>query len=325
MKKSFIWLLLAIVAVVIIIGLVLWFTRAAEEWQSYENSRYNFSLDYPADWTLGDAETNNQGRGFYSPDEAVYCYAYGFANALMNDQGEPQTLDEFMDWLTDDSQYAAEDEMYTRVLSQEAATLDNNEVVHVVIEQKDSIKEAIYALGKESGIGFFCIYDNVAQRDAYEKIFDKMAQSFDIGAALDGEGVISGTNECVNLLNGVIVPFKDAQIFVDENYTEVTVTSREYWNRELLPAQVVSLEGQGYACYPMPLEFEEQNETPGMDIEPAVKSVQWQCELEYETYEYLASDDLGQKTYLENQGYACEKEECFTDGVENDFVWLCTK
>ena len=49
----------------------------------YENSRYGFSLEYPSNWTPGEQTANNIGQEFFSPDDEVFCYAYGFENTLL--------------------------------------------------------------------------------------------------------------------------------------------------------------------------------------------------------------------------------------------------
>ncbi|HHA18208.1 MAG TPA: hypothetical protein ENK70_00685 [Methylophaga sp.] len=149
--------------------------------------------------------------------------------------------------------------------------------------------------------------------------------SLKITANPDVKVAIAGIEESDNLVTGVITPFKDFQQFTDTNYTEVTMTSRNSWNKNKLPKKVTQLEKQGYTCYPMPLEFDNSASDGGMHAEPVVTKVEWSCELEYDRYKYLSNDQASQKKILENQGYTCVEEECLTDGTDSDFVWLCTK
>ena len=87
----------------------------------------------------------------------------------------------------------------------------------------------------------------------------------------------------------------------------------------------MSLESEGYICYPMPLEFEDIDQSTGVDAEPAVKKVQWDCELKYSYHEYVSSDDSARKQELEKQGFGCEAEDCLDEDKNPVFVWLCTK
>lgn len=77
----------------------------------------------------------------------------------------------------------------------------------------------------------------------------------------------------------LVIPLKDLQVFEDTNYTEVTIVSRNAWDKKRLPAKVLELENSGYTCTPLPLEFEESGETPGMYVQRAVRKVEWTCEL----------------------------------------------
>ncbi len=129
---------------------------------------------------------------------------------------------------------------------------------------------------------------------------------------------------CENLLGNVIVPLEDMQTFEDEEYTAVTITERAAWDQESLPEEVLDLETKGYNCYPLPLEFEESEEVPGMNIEPEVSKVQWNCELPYSEYNYLEGPDFETKNSLEEAGFTCEEEECVNDQGES-FVWFCFK
>jgi len=132
------------------------------------------------------------------------------------------------------------------------------------------------------------------------------------------------TTRCENLLSNVVVPLKDMETFEDQEYTAVTITERAAWDQEKLPAQVLNLETQGYNCNPLPLEFKEDKAVPGMNIEPQVTKVQWDCELPYAEYDYLEESDLETKNSLEEAGFVCEQEECVND-QGNSSVWFCSK
>lgn len=322
MKKSLKWLLLVIIIIIIAIILYVLSTKWLDlERETYENTRYGFSVKYPAVWTLGGVETNNAGREFYSPDEEVVCYAYGFANALLGASDKPQTLDEFIDWLTDKD--SASD--IIEIIQRETSRLAGKPAISLLIEQDSGYKKAIYTLGKETGIGFFCTYPNMETMNKYAKEYGQMVMGFEITASLDGEITRTGTEECDNLINGAITPLKDLQAFTDTKYTEVTMTSRNGWDKDRLPRKVTQLEGQGYTCYPMPLEFDNRAPNVGVHSEPAVTKVEWSCELEYDSFKYLASNQASKKNTFEDQGYTCQREECLTSSSISNFVWLCTK
>lgn len=284
-------------------------------WQTYSNARYEFSVDYPDDWTLSDAPANNDGREFISPDNEISCRAYGFQNALINEQGDPQTLDEFIDWFVENLDIE-------EVLERNSTTLDNIDARELVTKTEGVVARAIYTLGEETGHGLVCYYPNEKIMKEQDKNFTVMKESFTSTAST----VNTGNNSCANLLSGVIIPFKDFQTFDDTKYTGVTTTSREHWDKKLLPEKVVSLEDKGYSCSPLPLEFDGGSEEGGVMPEPMVTKVQWDCELEYEAYEYVGNEESGEKANLEKQGYSCTSEPC-TDGQTNNesTVWLCAK
>ena len=308
-----------ILAVVVILIVVLLWPRG--EFKTYENSRYNFSVDYPASWTLGEAPTNNDGREFISQDESVTCRAYGFANALTNEQGEPQSLEEFVDWLTADTRVG--EGLYTNVIERTNTTLDGQNALYLLMEQDMDLVEATYALGPEEGRGLVCYYNDKEEWKKYKNVFEKMKNSF----KMTTEQVSFGSFSCSNLLAGASTPFKDLQTFFDEEYTEVTITSREFWDRNKLPKQVLDLENKKYTCYPMPAEFEDNEPEGGVMAEPAVTEVEWTCELEYNDWKYLEGNDTTGKQATEKAGFTCEKQNCFTDGpmINEAIVWLCTK
>ncbi|MFW6149837.1 MAG: hypothetical protein ACOC6D_08260 [Atribacterota bacterium] len=275
-------------------------------WQTYENSRYKFSVKFPANWELGSEETNHAGREFFSSDKQIQCYAYGFQNALITEDGDPQNLEEFIDWLKQDSDF--------EFVDQEQIELGGKQAIKLISRQGEKIKQAVYALGEDSGRGLFCVFKGQQVWNEYQGVFEKMRGSFEINASLNGEEVfISGHEMCVNLLNNASVPLQDLQTFLDQSYTEITTISREYWDEHKLPEKVLELQAQGYTCYPMPFEVEQQE----------VKTIEWSCELEYGQWEYISKDNLERKLELINQGYDCEKRICYTNQSQQSFVWLC--
>jgi uncharacterized membrane protein YukC len=74
--------------------------------------------------------------------------------------------------------------------------------------------------------------------------------------------------------DGSVATLQDVYVFEDTSYTEVTITSREHWDQERLPQQVIDLENEGYVCYPLPLEFDFDDS----GAVPAVTVVEWTCE-----------------------------------------------
>ncbi len=124
------------------------------KWQTYENERYQFSLEYPTNWGLGEQETNNAGREFLSPGGNTTCYAYGFANALTGKESMPQTLDEFASWITNSE---GED---IKLVEKKETSLSGKKAVRLHSSFNGGEKDAIYSLGTETGIGLYCVYSN---------------------------------------------------------------------------------------------------------------------------------------------------------------------
>jgi len=307
---------LIIIAIIIVVAVLVYFVwlRKTEVWSSYENSRYSFSLEYPATWQLGEAETNNAGREFTSPDDNIYCYAYGFQNALITDDGNPQTLEEFIDWMKDEPNF--------ELISENQTDLGGYPAVEIITSADGKIKQAVYVLGKETGRGLFCVFENLEEKNNFGKDFLRIRKSFKINVSLDGEEA-GGLERCENLLADLLIPLKDFQSFEDEIYTEVVITSRDAWDKEKLPQKVLELEEKGYRCSPQVLEFGETSQTPGMHIEPEVKIVKWNCELEYEKWEYVDKDDLKGEQSLEKKGYTCKKQDCLDKKSQLDYIWFC--
>ena len=309
MKKIIIGLL-----IIAILGLGAFFVLKSPDWHTYENARYRFSVKYPGRWILGEAPVNNDGREFISPDKKISCHAYGFQNALINDQGHPQTLGEFVNWLIGSLDVE-------EVLERNSITMAGREAQELVTSSNGIIARAVYALGEDTGRGIVCYYPSKKIMEEQNENFEAMKQSFTIDASLDSINM----NECISLLNGALIPFKDFQTFRDTKYTEVTITSREAWDKDRLPQQVIDFENEGYICYPMPSEF-DYGEPDGVIVaEPAVKEVEWTCELEYDDWKYLEGNDNAGKRAAEEAGFTCKKENCFTDGaaIDEASVWLC--
>ena len=263
---------------------------------------------------MGEAPTNNDGREFISPDESISCHAYGFNNSLFGKSGEPQTLDEFVDWLSEEE-----------VLSKSKTTMAGYPAKELVIKKEGTVSQGVYILGKEEGRGLVCYYPDLSSKKSFQDNFKKMQLSFNLNTALDSE---SDNLTCGNYLNGVLEPVKMEQ-FIDTKYTSVTIMSRDSWDRSLIQKDVLHRMDLGYECDPLPLEFEGGEPEGGVMVEPMVTKVQWDCVLEYEDYKYLESTNEGdiEKSKLEGQGYTCVSERCFVDGpmVNISSVWLCTK
>ncbi|MEA3355517.1 MAG: hypothetical protein U9Q63_03480 [Patescibacteria group bacterium] len=310
MKK---WLILSGVLVVFLgLGWVGQRGFDSGDWAIYENSRYGFAVDYPAEFNLGEAPTNNDGREFISPDKKIICRGYGFYNALTNDQGEPQSLDEFSDWML-------EGENIVQGGKQETV-LDDEPAMELVWETKDGyITQGIYTLDKEQGYGLSCVFKSEKDRKAFAPKFRIMVNGFNIFGNQDVNKVA-----CSNFLNGVIIPMTDKQDFIDTEYVEVTMTSREAWDKEKLPEKVTRFEASGYKCFPMPNEMGEVKAEPGMNVQPEVKSILWECEKEPNTYYFINRTNLADKAKYEAQGLVCKKESCLTETNEDSFVWLCS-
>ena len=130
---------------------------------------------------------------------------------------------------------------------------------------------------------------------------------------------------CKDLLNNVIVPLRDFQAVYDTDYTEVTITSRESWDKERLPAQVLELQSEGYICDPVPEEFDASRQEGDVLAQPAVTKVQWNCKLTYQDYLYIPTEENERKQTYENKGYECEMVACSDYSGAGSFVWLCGK
>ena len=68
----------------------------SEEWSTYTNSRFGFTVDYPSKWELGKESDNGDGVQITYEDEAtVLAYASLYNEEVAPDlsQSEPTTLD----------------------------------------------------------------------------------------------------------------------------------------------------------------------------------------------------------------------------------------
>lgn len=137
----------------------------------------------------------------------------------------------------------------------------------------------------------------------------------------------TGQDLCQNYLSGTLTPIKDMQTFEDDKYTEVIILERASWDKNRLPKRVAELEVNGYVCNPSALVYYPLPNPKGskMHIVPMVKTVQWQCSLEFEVATYLASSDTANKSALEKEGYTCGRVSCSTKEKKEDFVWMCGK
>lgn len=308
-KNKFIWILL--VFIVSFVFVKIYFHQKRNDWQEYANSRYHFTIKYPYNWELGEPEFNNAGREFFSPDKKIQCYAYGFQNALVTSNGRPQTLEEFIDWLTSNKNL--------QILEKKQTALSGKPAIQLTLQEKNQIQQAVYTLDEETGYGFYCLFPDLKSKNSFQLNFKKMADSFQITTPQNNNQL----ELCSNLINNLTTPLKDKQTFIDDQYPEVTLTSRESWDKQKLPKQVLSLENNGYKCYPIPDEYYQNQQPPGINIQPAVKSVEWNCELEYQDYQYLKRENSSLKKKLENQGYTCQKQKCFNDNQKETFIWFC--
>ncbi len=194
LSRKILELIIAAVVLAAALFAFYWFGGKEEPWPTYDNARYEFSLEYPAGWQLGVAPTNNDGRTFTSPDQQIECRAYGFYNALTGPEGNPQTLEEFVAWLVDPETLGEEAPV---VLAQKQTMLGNNPAVQLITQEGQKIQEAVYALGEESGRGVVCTFPSPEAQKAFGQDFERMVRTFQCRTNLNGasaeEGSIPGT------------------------------------------------------------------------------------------------------------------------------------
>lgn len=318
-KKNHMVLIIVLALMVFIVFVVVGFVLNQKwlgKWQTYQNSRYQFSLEYPTNWHLGEAPTNNDGREISSLDNQVTCYAYGFANSLTDSAGKPQTLDQYIEWIKKSDP--------AEILEQNETKLAENRAIKIESNNENVYNDSIYALGKKSGVGLVCTYQSVSTKEKYQEIFDHMSKSFKTNLNLDGENATEILS-CQNLLNRLASPPQDQQTISDTEYTEVTTTSREYWDRSRLPANVVDLENNNYTCSPTPETINtEESLEKNTNSQPVVGKVEWKCDLEYTDWQYLTNGDP-QIFSFQSNGYQCRKQTCQGEQGEENSIQLCTK
>jgi hypothetical protein len=176
-------LIAAIIVILIGISLLIYYvvsTKQRDRYHAYQNARFGFSVDYPIGWKLGEAPTNNDGRQFTSEDGKTICRAYGFANALTGTNGQPQTLNEYTNWL---AQNDAESGITSEILEREEMTLDEKEAVYIYLDKGANLEEAVYTLDDETGYGLSCVYPDQKTGDSNKTIFSHMRESFKIESA----------------------------------------------------------------------------------------------------------------------------------------------
>ncbi len=166
-------IIIAIVAIVIL-GMGAYYLLLSPDWRTYENARYEFSVDYPGDWELGDSPTNNDGQVFYSPNEEISCRAYGFNNSLLDSNGDPQTLDEFFDWLL--SEVVGDGE----VLERNVTVLGGKDAIELVSIVDSEVTRAVYSLNPETGWALACDYSSKDAMVTESENFEVMKNSFQV-------------------------------------------------------------------------------------------------------------------------------------------------
>lgn len=315
--ESKIWVVFLVVFLILAaVSALIYYHILSKDWRdrylTYENSRFGYSIEYPLEWTLGSAPINNDGRDISSPDGEIFCNVFGFANSILSESGEPQTLDEYIDWIAETNGVTFS--------KREEIKIDGEEGILIQYESMDNWTRAIYTLNEEGGVGFWCNYEDEELLSSQSDIFSHMVDSVRLNSS---EEYGFGYDSCETLLSGTVAPLKDLQTLFDEDYTGVTMIERESWDQELLPEGVIDLEGEGYYCLPTPVEFDNED-LKGVYSEPMVTRVEWKCELEYGDYKYLESDSEKLEDY-QNSGYVCEQKRCKEENKSDSIVYLCTK
>ncbi|MFH1611236.1 MAG: hypothetical protein ABIA83_01400 [Patescibacteria group bacterium] len=122
-------------------------------------------------------------------------------------------------------------------------------------------------------------------------------------------------DSCELMMNGNIEPLASYQYVQDESYLDVTITPRYDWDMDRVPSEVIGWEAQGYSCYPMPGEFDENL---------AVTSVLWECEIPFANFTYLDSSQTDIAKTFESARYTCGLVPCTRyDGTRGKLI-LCT-
>lgn len=172
--------MIAVIAIILVIGiiaaafyLIMKRSKSTDQYATYRNSRYEFSVEYPASWKLGEAPTNNDGREFISPDAQTTCRAFGFANALPGESGNPQSLDEYINWIIDNNKESAS-------IDKKQALMDTRKAMQITLTNANNIEDAVYSIDDEIGYGLTCVYANSAGKEAGKNVFNHMIDSFKI-------------------------------------------------------------------------------------------------------------------------------------------------
>lgn len=149
------------------------------EMLTYNNSRFGFSISYPANWQIGQAPANDDGRSITSPDKLVVCQAFGFNNSLTNDSGQPMTLDQYIEWSINMERQAVS-ENKVNIVDKSQIKLGDKTATRLVLDNNGEISDSVYTLDNKTGFGFSCNYDNLDQRQKYNDSFVLMYKSFTI-------------------------------------------------------------------------------------------------------------------------------------------------
>jgi hypothetical protein len=211
-------------------------------WPKYENEKYGFVWYYPKGWTLT-KEDVNRAAATLSPSSTT-CSAYGFKNELINDKDQPQTLDEFMEWLFQSDE--------TKIIKKTNTKLGGEDAKEAIWEDANGAHWGIYILNNEIGRAIICSFDKLLALKSNNLNFTLMKLRFKLTEPKTGAGKIQYRNR-----------------FLDSSYNEVATTPREDWDKTKLPTDVLDYQNKGYTCYPSPFKF---------DSEGSVTQIEWVCE-----------------------------------------------
>ena len=154
------------------IFLFLFKKNPAKTLQTYTNDSYNFSIDYPADWSLGATLENNNDREIISPDGQITCRAYAFVNALQNEQGQPQTLDEFISWIYDNGEY---------LLDGVETTMANRRAYKTLSQDENGLyRQSTYVIEPDIGYSLYCLYPDLDMKAQNKNDYQLLVDSFSI-------------------------------------------------------------------------------------------------------------------------------------------------
>ena len=169
-----------VLGVLIVVGYLTLSSRQPDRYLNYTNARYNFSVDYPAEWQLGEPPSNNDGREMIAPDKQTVCRAYGFANALTGSSGGRQSVDEYVEWLSDNRSDSSQD---FQTPAKRETTLAGRRALWVVSDKDNIFEDAIYTLDQETGYGLSCAYPDTGTQSAMRDTFERMRAGMKIGSA----------------------------------------------------------------------------------------------------------------------------------------------